>query len=170
MNTSLVKTQNGKVVKIQYSTDTPRPYSRIHMLSGTRGFAQKYPEPAQIYFDHSTPLSDEEMEAVKEEHTPELIKFLTENALKFGGHGGMDFICDYQLIDSLHNGLPLNISVYDGATWSAVTPLSLWSVTHGSQPIDFPDFTGGSWANNAPFDLSLRGGGTTVVVPKTPKV
>lgn len=169
MNTSLVKTQNGKVVKIQYSTDTPRPYSRIHMLSGTQGFAQKYPEPSRIYFDHSTPLSDEEMEAVKEEHTPELIKFLTENALKFGGHGGMDFICDYQLIDSLHNGLPLNISVYDGATWSAVTPLSLWSVTHGSQPIDFPDFTGGSWANNAPFDLSLRGGGTTVVVPKTPK-
>ena len=109
------------------------------------------------------------MEAVKEEHTPELIKFLTENALKFGGHGGMDFICDYQLIDSLHNGLPLNISVYDGATWSAVTPLSLWSVTHGSQPIDFPDFTGGSWADNAPFDLSLRGGGTTVVTPKTPK-
>ena len=98
-----------------------------------------------------------------------LIKFLTENALKFGGHGGMDFICDYQLIDSLHNGLPLNISVYDGATWSAVTPLSLWSVTHGSQPIDFPDFTGGSWADNAPFDLSLRGGGTTVVTPKTPK-
>ncbi len=169
MNTSLVKTQNGKVVKIQYDRTSPRPYSRIHMLSGTKGFVQKYPEPSRIYLDHSTPLSDEEMEAVREEHTPELIKFLAENAVKFGGHGGMDFICDYQLIDSLHNGLPLNISVYDGATWSAVTPLSLWSVTHNSYPIEFPDFTGGTWAENKPFDLSLRGGGTTKVTPKTPK-
>ena len=109
------------------------------------------------------------MKAVQEEHTPELIKFLAENAVKFGGHGGMDFICDYQLIDSIHNGLPLNISVYEGAAWSAVTPLSLWSVTHGSQPIDFPDFSGGTWKTNKPFDLSLRGGGTTKVVPRTPK-
>ena len=169
MNTSLVKTQNGKVIQVQYDRTSPRPYSRIHMLSGTNGFVQKYPEPSRIYLDHSSPVSDEQMEEIKEKYTPELTKFLAENAVKFGGHGGMDFMCDYQLIDSLHNGLPLNISVYEGATWSAITPLSLWSVTHGSQPIEFPDFTGGLWKDAKPFDLSLRGGGNTVVVPKTPK-
>ncbi|MBQ9373109.1 MAG: Gfo/Idh/MocA family oxidoreductase [Thermoguttaceae bacterium] len=169
MNTSLVRTEKGKVIKIQYDRVSPRPYSRIHMLSGTQGFVQKYPEPARIYLEHDRPLDEEEMKEIEKEYSPELIQFLAENAVKFGGHGGMDFICDYQLIDSLHNGLPLNISVYEGATWSAVTPLSLWSVTHGSQPIEFPDFTGGSWATNKPFDLSLRGGGTTKVTPREPK-
>ena len=69
-------------------------------------------------------------------------------------------------MDSLRNGLPLNISVYDGVTWSALTPLSLWSVTHGSQPIDYPDFTGGTWKENAPIDLSARGAMTTKVNPR----
>ena len=169
MNTSLIKTQNGKVVQIQYDRISPRPYTRHHLLSGTKGFVQKYPEPSRIYLDHSTPLSDEQMEEIKAQYMPELHTFLEENAVKFGGHGGMDYICDYQLIDSLHNGLPLNISVYDGAMWSALTPLSLWSVTHGSQPIEYPDFTGGTWKENPEFDLTLRGGGTTQVTPKTPK-
>ena len=169
MNTSLVRTEKGKVVKIQYDTVSPRPYTRCHLLSGTKGFVQKYPEPGRIYLDHSAPVSDEQMEELKAKYMPELHNFLEENALKFGGHGGMDFICDYQLIDSLHNGLPLNISIYDGATWSALTPLSLWSVTHGSQPIEYPDFTGGTWKENPAFDLSLRGGRSTVVTPKKPK-
>ncbi|MBR2586598.1 MAG: hypothetical protein IKE64_14335, partial [Thermoguttaceae bacterium] len=57
----------------------------------------------------------------------------------------------------------LDITAYDAAAWSAITPLSLWSATHGSQPIPFPDFTGGTWKENPPLDLSLRGGGTTTV-------
>lgn len=161
MNLSVVKTVRGKVVQIQYDRMSPRPYSREYLLSGLKGFAQKYPEPARIYFGHGAPVTDEEMAALEAEYTPELTKFLKENALKFGGHGGMDFICDYRLIDSLRNGLPLDIDVYDAATWSAVTPLSLWSVTNGSQPIEYPDFTGGNWETNKPMDLSLRGGGTT---------
>ncbi|MBQ7815347.1 MAG: hypothetical protein IJ387_12755, partial [Thermoguttaceae bacterium] len=67
----------------------------------------------------------------------------------------------------LRNGLPLDLTVYDGATWSAVIPLSLWSATRRSQPIDFPDFTGGNWKTNKPLDLSLRGGGSTKVKAPT---
>lgn len=169
MNTSLIKTENGKLIQLQYDTASPRPYSRSHLLSGLKGFVQKYPLPARIYLTHNVPVSEEEMKKLEEKYTPELTRFLAENAIKFGGHGGMDFICDYRLIDLLHNGLPLDISVYDGAAWSAVTPLSLWSVTHGSQPIDFPDFTGGTWKTNEPVDLSLRGGGSTKVIVRTPK-
>ncbi len=169
INTSLIKTENGKVIQIQYDTTTPRPYTRHHLLSGLKGFVQKYPLPARIYLTHNVPVSEDEMKKLEEKYTPELVRFLAENAKKFGGHGGMDFICDYRLIDSLHNGIPLDISVYDGAAWSAVTPLSLWSVTHGSLPIEFPDFTGGTWKTNKPVDLSLRGGGSTNIVSRPKK-
>ncbi|MDO4586078.1 MAG: Gfo/Idh/MocA family oxidoreductase [Planctomycetia bacterium] len=163
MNVSLVRTKKGKIIQVQYDTTSMRPYSRTHILSGLKGFVQKYPLPARIYFDENAPVSEERMNELKSQYTPELVRFLAENAIKFGGHGGMDFICDYRLVDLIRNGLPLDITVYEGATWSAVTPLSLWSVTHGSQPIPFPDFTGGNWVTNSPVDLSLRGGGSTII-------
>ncbi|HAN79509.1 MAG TPA: acetylgalactosaminidase, partial [Bacteroidales bacterium] len=44
MNTTIIKTENGKTINIQHDVTSPRPYSRIHMLSGTKGFAQKWPK------------------------------------------------------------------------------------------------------------------------------
>src|SRR3989339_2053615 len=43
-NTTMIKTAKGKTVMIQHDVTSPRPYSRIHMVSGTKGFAQKYPK------------------------------------------------------------------------------------------------------------------------------
>ncbi len=84
-------------------------------------------------------------------------------AKKIGGHGGMDFLMDWRLIDCLRNGLPLDQDVYDAALWSAIAPLSEWSVANRSNSIDVPDFTAGAWQKNTPVDISLRGGGTTLV-------
>ena len=44
MNTTLIRTQKGKTIMIQHDVTSPRPYSRIHMLSGTKGFCEKYPK------------------------------------------------------------------------------------------------------------------------------
>lgn len=63
---------------------------------------------------------------------------------KVGGHGGMDFIMDWRLIDCLRNGLPLDQDVYDAAAWSAVAPLSEKSVAIKGRTIDVPDFTRGA--------------------------
>jgi len=41
-------------------------------------------------------------------------------AKKVGGHGGMDFIMDWRLVDCLRNGLPMDIDVYDDAAWVIV--------------------------------------------------
>ena len=60
-------------------------------------------------------------------------------AKQVGGHGGMDFLMDWRTIDCLRNGLPLDIDVYDAAAWSAVAPLSEWSVANHSNSIN--DFT-----------------------------
>ena len=84
-------------------------------------------------------------------------------AKKVGGHGGMDFIMFWRLIDCLRNGLPMDQDVYDAASWSAIIPLSKWSVANGSKPIDVPDFTRGAWRSNQPVDITLSEGATTSV-------
>ncbi len=162
MNTSLIRTHKGKTVMVQHDVSSPRPYSRIHLLSGTKGVASKWPSPERIAFGHSW-LKPEQLKELYQEHTPELVKHVGDIAKQIGGHGGMDFIMDWRLIDSLRNGLPLDQDVYDAASWSSVVHLSNQSVDKRSATLDVPDFTRGNWKTNRPVDLSLRGGGSTKV-------
>jgi hypothetical protein len=163
MNTSLVRTNLGRTIMIQHDISSVRPYSRLHVVSGTAGAALKYPEPERIALGDNW-LNEEELKAVTEKFTPEIIKRVGEMAKKVGGHGGMDFIMDWRMIDCLRNGLPLDQDVYDGALWSSIAPLSEWSVANRSQSIDVPDFTGGSWKNNIPHGINLETGGNTKVL------
>ncbi len=166
MNTSLIRTKAGKTILLQHDVTSPRPYDRIHMISGTKGFAHKYPEPARMAFGHEF-ISPEKMAELEREYTPEMISHIADVARVIGGHGGMDFIMDWRMIDCLRNGLPMDMDVYDAASWSAITALSTWSCENRSNSIEVPDFTGGSWKTNKPVDLTLRGGGNTgVIAPK----
>ncbi len=106
-------------------------------------------------------MSAEEYKALEQKYLPPIVKKMGEIAKNVGGHGGMDFLMDWRTIDCLRNGLPLDQDVYDAALWSCIAPLSGWSVAHRSNSIDVPDFTGGSWENNAPVDISMTKGGTT---------
>ena len=161
MNTSLVRTIKGRTIMIQHDVSSPRPYSRIHLISGTRGIARKWPEPLErIALGHSW-LGEEEYNEISEKYTPEIIRRVGDMAKQVGGHGGMDFIMDWRLIDCLRNGLPLDQDVYDGALWSSITPLSEWSVANRSNSIEVPDFTCGSWKANKPHDINLEKGGST---------
>ncbi|HUH29347.1 Gfo/Idh/MocA family oxidoreductase [Gelidibacter sp.] len=162
MNTTMVKTKNGRSIMIQHDVSSPRPYSRIHLVSGTKAIARKWPE-ARIGKGHSW-LNDEEFKAVEQKYTPEIVQKVGELAKQVGGHGGMDFMMDWRLIDCLRNGLPLDQDVYDAALWSAISPLSEQSVANRSTSIDVPDFTRGNWKTNKPVDVSLTGGGTTNVL------
>ena len=162
MNTTIIKTKKGKSIMVQHDVSSPRPYSRIHLLSGTKGAASKYPVPG-ISTGHEGWFKADEMKALEERYTPEIVKKVGEMAKQIGGHGGMDFMMDWRMIDCLRNGLPYDQDVYDGALWSAIAPLSEWSVANRSNSIDVPDFTGGSWKTNAPVNLTLEGGGTTGV-------
>jgi hypothetical protein len=166
MNTTAIKTTKGKTIMVQHDVTSTRPYSRIHLLSGTKGIACKWPEPARISTGGEDWLSDAAMKALEEKYTPEIIKHIGEMAKKVGGHGGMDFMMDWRTIDCLRNGLPLDENVYDAALWSSIAPLSEWSVANRSNSIDIPDFTRGSWETNQPVELTLKGGGTTGVREK----
>lgn len=153
---------------LQHDVTSPRPYSRIHLLSGTKGIAAKYPEPARIAFGHEW-IKPEELEALYTKFTPPIAKRVGEIAKQIGGHGGMDFMMDWRLIDCLRNGLPLDQDVYDGALWSSIAPLSEASVAKKSSSVEVPDFTRGNWKMNKPVNLTLDGGGTTNVRPITSK-
>ncbi|MFY9150595.1 MAG: Gfo/Idh/MocA family oxidoreductase [Prolixibacteraceae bacterium] len=162
MNTTTIRTHKGRTIMIQHDVSSPRVYSRIHLVSGTKGMASKYPEPARIAVSHEW-FTAEEMKQVEEKYTPEIVTRIGEMAKKVGGHGGMDFMMDWRLIDCLRNGLPLDQDVYDAALWSAIAPLSEWSVANRSNSVDVPDFTNGAWKTNPPVELTLKGGGTTGV-------
>jgi len=160
MNTTMIRTDKGKTIMVQHDVTSPRPYSRIHLISGTKGAASKWPSPERLAFGHGW-LKPEEFKQMEEKYTPPIIKYIGEIAKNVGGHGGMDFIMDWRLIDCLRNGLPLDQDVYDAATWSAVAPLSEKSVANKSRTVDVPDFTKGAWKNNKPHNLTLEGGGNT---------
>ena len=162
MNTSIIRTYKGKSIMVQYDVTSPRPYTRIHMVSGTKAVALKYPEPGRIATGHAW-LSEEEYKALEEKYNPPIIKKIGEMAKEVGGHGGMDFIMDWRLIDCLRNGLPLDQDVYDAALWSSIGLLSEWSVAHRSGPVNIPDFTRGSFRTNKPVDISMAQGGNTGV-------
>ncbi len=160
MNTTMVRTEKGKTIMIQHDVSSPRPYSRIHLLSGSGGVASKWPEPEKISQGHEW-FDEKKMDEIREQYTPEIVKRVGEMAKKIGGHGGMDFIMDWRLIDCLRNGLPLDEDVYDAALWSSIAPLTEWSVANRSKPIQIPDFTCGSYKSNEPLDNSLSAGGNT---------
>jgi len=165
MNTTSVRTEKGKTIMIQHDTTSPRPYSRIHLVSGTKGVAIKYPEPERIATGHEW-FDTKKMDEIRIQYEPEIVKRVGSMAKEIGGHGGMDFLMDWRLIDCLRNGLPLDENVYDAALWSCIAPLSEWSVANQSNSIMVPDFTCGSYKSNQPVDISLSQGGNTPIRAK----
>jgi len=156
INSSNIMTASGSTILLQHDVSSPRPYSRLHVVSGTKAFAQKYPLPAKIATGHEGFIDDQTFKALEEKYTPGIVKKIGDMAKLVGGHGGMDYIMDWRLIDCLRNGLPVDMDVYDAASWSVIGPLSEWSIANGSQPIKVPDFTMGRWKNNNVHDINLE--------------
>jgi predicted dehydrogenase len=154
MNTSLIKTANGLTITVKHTVSTPHPYDRVNMIAGTKGIFQDY--PARIYFDGQN--SDESWGSIDawKKYAHPLWQREGGTATKIGGHGGMDYIMLYRLLQCVKEGLPPDMDVYDAAAWSAVAPLSVASVSRGSQPEDFPDFTRGKWQQRKVSAIAMQ--------------
>ena len=158
---TLIRTQKGKTIELQHNVYTPRPYSRLYQLTGTKGFANKYPVegillqndkmadsgvvPNHEDLNSHKFLPKEAFDALIQKYQHPIHKELLEYAKKVGGHGGMDFVMDYRLIYCLRNGLPLDQDVYDAAEWSSIGELTAASIENNSMPVAIPDFTRGEW-------------------------
>lgn len=163
MNTTTIRTSKGRTIMLQHDISSANVYSRIHKISGTKGSALKYPLPGKIAVGHKSWVSDAEYKKLEEKYTPPIVTKIGEMAKQVGGHGGMDFLMDWRMIDCLRNGIPLDLDVYDAAAWSAIAPLSEKSLANRSNSVDIPDFTSGAWKTNQPVDVFLQKGGNTKV-------
>lgn len=144
---TMIGTENGKTILIEHNVMTPRPYSRMYQVTGTEGFANKYPVK-QYCIGEINPhraVSEEDMNRLMNEYKHPIHLELESKAKEVGGHGGMDFIMDYRLVYCLRNGLPLDMDVYDLAEWCGMIELSRISLENGSMPVAVPDFTRGGW-------------------------
>lgn len=157
---TMIRTENGKSIQIQHNVTSPRPYSRMYQLTGTKGFANKYPVEgfaldqseisSEVAANHENLnahkfVPDDVRKALMEKYKHPIAKGIEEQAKQVGGHGGMDFIMDYRLIHCLQKGLPLDMDVYDLAEWCCLIPLTEISLDKGSMPVEIPDFTRGGW-------------------------
>ena len=155
---TFIRTEKGKTILVEHNVVTPRPYNRMYQVTGTKGFANKYPNEglalgadmvkmpvAYDDLDAEEYMSDADRDALMAAYTHPIAKGIEEKAREVGGHGGMDFIMDYRLIYCLHHGLPLDQDVYDAAEWSSLVELTEVSINHGSMPVIMPDFTRGEW-------------------------
>ncbi|MGB1020471.1 MAG: Gfo/Idh/MocA family protein [Flavobacteriaceae bacterium] len=160
LNTSIIKSVEGKTIMVQWDETSPRPYTRHNMVQGTMGILAGF--PTRVALDGGVPgvtknhhrwAQGEQLDALFETYEHPLYKRIGALAKKMGGHGGMDFLMLYRIVECLRNGLPLDQNVYEGALWSAVSPLSEASVAQDGMPQKFPDFTRGNWQNTQPLEI-----------------
>ena len=157
---TLIATENRKSILIEHNVTSPRPYSRMFQLTGTKGFANKYPTPGfalekeaiggDVAADYQNLTAhafvpDTVRALLMQKYKHPIAVSIEEKAKAVGGHGGMDFIMDYRLIYCLQKGLPLDIDVYDLAEWCSLVPLTELSLDNNSMPVRIPDFTRGAW-------------------------
>jgi hypothetical protein len=140
-NISLIKTAKGRTITVKHDVSNPMVYSRVNTIAGTKGVFMDY--PPRIYFD-GQPGGEAwaSLDSFQSFEHP-LWKKMGDIAKKLGGHGGMDFIMLYRLLERFRNGEAPDMDVYDAALWSSVGPLSISSVAQGSAPQHFPAFLAG---------------------------
>lgn len=161
MNSTLVKTAKGRSILIQHDIASPRPYSRINLLSGTRGILKDYPLAAAFSKKPGDPahtwLEKERLDLLKKRHMHPLWREAGKYAKIVGGHGGMDFLMILRLCRALKRGERFEQDVYDLATTCSICELSEKSVRHHSAPQDIPDFTRGKWKTRQPVEIGRAG-------------
>ncbi|MCW5516377.1 Gfo/Idh/MocA family protein [Muriicola sp. Z0-33] len=159
MNTSIIKTTLGRTIMVQWDETSPRPYSRLNLVQGTKGTLAGFPTRVAleggiegVTDDHHSWAQGDQLEVLYEKYDHPLYKRLNQKT-KDSGHGGMDGMMMYRIVECLQNGLPIDQNVYEGCHWSAVGPLSEISVANGGAPQAFPDFTRGNWKSTQPLGI-----------------
>jgi len=151
VNLTLIKTVLGQTIYVVHDTNSPRPYSRINLIQGTRGLMQGWPD--RIYVEGRGQAHRwDTLETYFQQFEHPLWRSERVRQAS-GGHGGMDFLEDWRLITCLRSGLALDQDVYDAAAWSCLCELTERSVAHKSRAMDVPDFTRGRWRTRPPLGI-----------------
>jgi len=144
--TTVIRTANGETVVLIHDTNLPRPYSLNFRVQGTKGIWMS--DNQSVYLEGVSPESDqwEPLDNYTSRYDHPLWRRFEQDATG-AGHGGMDFFVVRGFLESVKRQAPPPLDVYFAATVSAISSLSEQSIAQGSEPMPFPDFTGGRWVN-----------------------
>lgn len=151
VNLALIRTRAGRTIYLVHDTNLPRPYARYNLFQGTKAIYVGF--PSRFYVEgRGKEHAWEPLDELASEFEHPLWKSEKIRNMS-GGHGGMDYLEDYRLIQCLRNGLPTDMDVYDAAAWSCITELTERSVAERSRAVDAPDFTRGQWKKRKPLGV-----------------
>ena len=153
MNTTVIRTYRGRTILLEHDTTSPEPYSRVNLIKGTRGIFRDYPLRVALEPSPHRWLDAQELDALKAKYEHPLWKKNGADAKQRGGRGWMDYLMNLRLVHCLRNGLPLDMDVYDAATWSCLVELTERSVLRNGRPQEIPDFTRGGWKTAEPLGI-----------------
>ncbi len=152
--TTMIKCANGETIVLTHDCTSPRPYSRGGRVQGTKGLWMEDNRSIYIEGGKVDPTDENSEDIAAHTWAPDagwmkkyqhpLWKEYEEFGLR-GGHGGMDYLVLRSFVESVQNGTPVTIDVYDAAAWLCITALSEQSIAMGSMPVPVPDFTDGEW-------------------------
>ncbi len=157
-NASLIRSVDGKLVTLNFDTNTPHPRGHTRM-QGSKGvfFDARGMGGPKIYLDgvsldsHSWELADKYLEEYRH---PLLKNYNPPERKSLRGHGGRTSRTPLTwalLIHALRTGTLPYFDVYDSVTSSAVSPLTEQSIKNKGKPVEFPDFTRGKWKTRPPI-------------------
>jgi predicted dehydrogenase len=143
--TTLIRTELGKVIEIHHNVMTPQPYNRMYQLTGTTGFANKYPvegyalsskdmakagiKPSADDLTGHDYLSAADAAALEAKYTSPIVKKYGEEAKEVGGHGGWTSSWTHALSIACKTVCLLTWTCTtwpSGAAWPSWVP-SLWT-------------------------------------------
>ena len=140
----LIRTANGVLIDQRFDMYSARPAEGpYHALQGVTGCYDSRLKSIWIEGRSAGHKWEPQDNYAKEFEHPLWTK-LADKA-KGSGHGGVDFFVIYDFLETVRNGGPAPVDVYDAAAWSSIIPLSGKSLAEGGSPQDIPDFTGGKW-------------------------
>ncbi|MEU6879086.1 Gfo/Idh/MocA family oxidoreductase [Streptomyces sp. NPDC046712] len=151
--TCLIDTAQGRVIRAEHDVSSPRPYSRVNTLAGSRGIFEDYAGVAsaaggRVYIepDHGG-HTWRDFAAYREEFDHWLWERIGDDAAHNGGRGGRDYVLRWRTVQQMRAGLVPDMDVYDSAVWCSPIPLSAASLAAGGRPVAVPDFTRGAWVD-----------------------
>ena len=92
LNTSIIKTVNGKTVMMQHDVSNPRPYSRHNRVMGTKGTFEDYPPRIYVEGQEGGERFQPDRRRPEEEVRASRSGRSSARRRESGGHGGMDYV------------------------------------------------------------------------------
>ena len=155
--TSLVKTQLGRTIVVNYDMQLPRPYDNRWMIQGTLGLYDE--DKSAVYLTGRSPKYHEwePFGPYQARHEHAWWKAIQAEPGE-ASHGGTDYLELSHFLQAVRNKTETPVDVYDSVIMSVMIPLSQESIAKGGAPVACPDFTRGAWKTKKPkFALESAG-------------